>query len=232
VVVASTSRARTRIQPNIEEEESIARGFRRATSCSTQQSRFKTRLFLFPHQWSDSDTNQQPFWRDEASDRLAPGFFLVLDEHSISSRFKLRSRLFDTVNIKLKPCLWDGNAVRPSIFAETRLCRLRKRPQGKTLCALKRFGMKIAVTFFFERDTEHFSVQLATFARLLLKSKQQCPLPRLRPTESRIINYKVACEVKIHLNSKMAATFRSPGHFTLGFLADHGQPFRNPVRVE
>jgi hypothetical protein len=68
-------------------------------------------------------------------------------------------------NSKLKPCLWDGNAVRPCIFAETRLCRLRKRPQGKSFRALKRFGMKIAVTFFFELYTEHFSVQLATFAR-------------------------------------------------------------------
>src|SRR3981081_47249 len=148
----------------MEEEESIAQGFQQATSYSTQQSRFNNRLFLFPHQWSDSDANQQSFWRDEASDRLAPRFFLVLDEHSISSRFKLPSRLFDIINIKLKPCLWDGNAVRPCIFAETRLCRVRKRPQGKSLCALKSFGMKIAVTFFFERDTEHFSVQFATRA--------------------------------------------------------------------
>jgi hypothetical protein len=43
---------------------------------------------------------------------------------------QLPSRLFDIINIELKPCLWDENAVRPSFFAETRLSGLRKRPQG------------------------------------------------------------------------------------------------------
>jgi hypothetical protein len=55
---------------------------------------------------------------------LAPRFFLVLDEHSISSRFKLPGRLFDIVDIKLKPSLWGGNAVRPCILAETRLSEM------------------------------------------------------------------------------------------------------------
>src|SRR5437667_6418323 len=131
----------------------------------------------------------------------------------MSSRFKLRRCFVDAVNVKLKPRLRSRNIVRPGIFAKTRLRRLRKRPQGKSLCALQGFGMKIAVTFFFERDTEHFSVQLATFARVANDwtkpcdeenldvtcafhsissrwNQKQCPMPRLRPTESRIINHK------------------------------------------
>src|SRR5215467_3111115 len=83
-------------------------------------------------------------------------------------------RIFGSVDIKLNQGLWDGNAVGPCIFSETRLRRLRKRPQGKSLCACKRFGMKIAVTFFFEPDTEHFSVQLPTFARVANNWTKPC----------------------------------------------------------
>jgi hypothetical protein len=64
----------------------------------------------------------------------------VLDWLSISSRFKLASHRFDIVNIEFKACLWNGDAVRPCIFAETRMCNLRKRPQGKNFCALKRYA--------------------------------------------------------------------------------------------
>src|SRR5438094_2251958 len=66
-------------------------------------------LFFLSHPGSETDPDQQPFRRDETTDGLAPRLFLVPDEHSISSRFKLRRRLFDTVDIELELGLRDRN---------------------------------------------------------------------------------------------------------------------------
>ena len=73
----------------------------------------------------------------------------------------MRRCRFDAVNVKLKPRLWCRNVVRPGIFAKTGLRRLRKRPQGETLCASKSFRMKIAVSLLFEGDAEGLPVELA-----------------------------------------------------------------------
>jgi hypothetical protein len=48
-------------------------------------------------------------------------FVAVYDDGTDSHAVMLPTHLFDIVNIKLKPCLWDRNAVRPRIFSETRL---------------------------------------------------------------------------------------------------------------
>ena len=66
-----------------------------------------------------------PSGEREPTDSLAPWFLFVLDEHSISSRFKLRRCFVDAVNVKLKPCLWGRNILRPGIFAKTRLAYSR-----------------------------------------------------------------------------------------------------------
>jgi hypothetical protein len=140
---------------------------------------------------------------------LAPRFFLVLDEQSVTSRFKLPSRLFYIVNIKLKPCLWGGNAVRPSIFAETRLRRLRKRPQGKSLCALKRFGMKIAIAFFFERNTKRSSVQLATLTRVANDWTKPCDEQ----------NFDATCTCEMGFSSTAIPAFAHSDNWTSHDLA-------------
>jgi hypothetical protein len=93
-------------------------------------------LFLFSHQWSESDSGQQSFWSDETDDSLAPRFLLVLYEHSMPLRLKLLSRLFDIVNLKLKPSLWRRNFLGTGVFAKTGLRCLRKRPQSEAICAL------------------------------------------------------------------------------------------------
>jgi hypothetical protein len=65
-----------------------------------------------------SDADQKPFRRDETTDHLTPRFFFALDEHSISSRFKLRRRGFDAINVKLQPGLRNrGDRDRPDLCA-------------------------------------------------------------------------------------------------------------------
>src|SRR5262245_6495037 len=73
----------------------------------------KLPLFFISQRWSKGDPNQQSFRRQEAADGLAPRLFLVLDEHSIASRFKLCRCPFYTGDVKLKPSLWLRNLARP-----------------------------------------------------------------------------------------------------------------------
>jgi hypothetical protein len=56
-------------------------------------------LLLVSHRWSEGNSEQQAFRGDETADNLAPGFFPVLDEHSMPLRFKLNSCLFDILNV-------------------------------------------------------------------------------------------------------------------------------------
>ncbi|MGF6937071.1 hypothetical protein OKW41_006233 [Paraburkholderia sp. UCT70] len=97
----------------------------------------------------------------ETTHRLPPRLFPAPDGHSMSSRFKLRRCLFDTINIKLEPGLWSRNVVGRGVLAKTRLRRLRKWPQGKTFCALQSFRMKVATTLLLEGDAEVLAVELA-----------------------------------------------------------------------
>jgi len=81
-------------------------------------------------------------------------------------RFEFLSRLFDIVNVKLKPSLWRRKFVGPGILTKAGLGCLRKRPQSETLCAFQSLGMKITAILFFEADTEDLVVQLATCTSL------------------------------------------------------------------
>jgi hypothetical protein len=109
--------------------------------------------------------------------------------------------------------------MRPCIFAETRLRRLRKRPQRKSLCALQRFGMKIAVTSSLNGipSTSPYSLRLSPVSRtigsnpatnriltlpaLSMASPLQCSLPRFRPTQSRIIHHNCNVRDSLHLEN-------------------------------
>jgi PEP-CTERM motif-containing protein len=81
-------------------------------------------------------------------------------------RFKFLSRLFDIVNVKLKPSLWRRKFEGPGVLTKAGLCCLRKRPQSETLCAFQSLGMKITAILFFEANTEDLVVQLATCTSL------------------------------------------------------------------
>src|SRR5579872_1164603 len=116
-------------------------------------------LFPFAHRRSEGKAHQQVFRRGEAADGLPPRFLLVLDEHSISAPFELCRGSIHAFHFKLQPCLRDWDIVRPGIFTETRLRRLRKRPQSKVLCALKNACIKIAAGILFERDAKDIAVE-------------------------------------------------------------------------
>src|SRR6185437_8132893 len=101
----------------------------RQDTCSTwrRSSRNVARAFGFPaypalsffsHRGSEGDSDQQSFRSDETADSLTPRLLFVLYEHSMPLRFKFFSRLFDIVNIKLKPSLWRRNFLRPGILTE------------------------------------------------------------------------------------------------------------------
>jgi hypothetical protein len=72
----------------------------------------------FPHEWREGDPDQQSFGIEEAADCLTPGFFLVLHEHAMSSRFELRRRLLDIINVEFEPGVRDGNLIGPGILPE------------------------------------------------------------------------------------------------------------------
>ena len=121
---------------------------------------------LFAHPWREGDPDQQSFGTEESTDGLAPRFFPALDECPVSSRFQFRRRFFNTLNIELKPGLGEWYVSGPDILAKTRLRRLRKRPQGKTLCPFQRLSMKITAGFLFERNPENPGVELTTCRRV------------------------------------------------------------------
>ena len=122
-------------------------------------------LRFFSHRRSEGDADQQSFGRKETSDSLAPGLLLVLEKNSISLRFKSCRCILHAVNVELQPCLWDRDVFGPRVFAETRMRRLGKGPQGEGFRALKSFGMEIPATFL-ERNAEGFAVEFAAFGRL------------------------------------------------------------------
>src|SRR5215472_4273352 len=105
--------------------------------------RFGRTLFFLSHRWSEGKTNQQPLRRQETTNGLPPGLFLVLDQHSIAARFKLRSCAFHTVDVKLKPSLWHRDLVWPGISSKTGLRHLPKRPKSKSLRTSHGLSMKI-----------------------------------------------------------------------------------------
>src|SRR5262245_28969023 len=124
------------------------------------------RLYIFlSHRWSEGKTNQQPFRRQEPTNGLPPRLFLVLDEHSIAARFKLRSCTFHTVDVKLKKSLWHRDLVWPGISSKTGLRHLRKRPQGESLRAFHGLRMKIPPALLFEINPQALSVEPATLRR-------------------------------------------------------------------
>ena len=90
-------------------------------------------------------------------------------------RFKLLSRLFDILNVKLKPSLWRRNFAGPAVLTKTGLCCLRKRLQSETVFAFQSLGMKItAALFFFEANTENLVVQLAARSCLTNDRTKAC----------------------------------------------------------
>src|SRR6185437_6442122 len=81
-------------------------------------------------------------------------------------RFQFCGRLFDILDVKLKPGLRRGKFSGPGILTKTGLRCLCKRPQSESLGAFQRLSMKIAAIFFFEADAQDLVVQFATCIRL------------------------------------------------------------------
>jgi hypothetical protein len=119
-------------------------------------------LLLVSHRWSEGNSEQQSFRRDETAHGLAPGFFPVLDEHSMPLRFKLNRCFFDIVNVELEPSLRRRNIFGPGILTKAGMRCLRKRPQSETVCAYQSLRMEITARLLFEADTEHLAVEFAT----------------------------------------------------------------------
>ena len=54
----------------------------------------------------------------------------------------------------------------PFVHAKTRLCSLRKRPQGKMLDPFEIFGVVVPIGFFCKREAKAVSIESRAFLRL------------------------------------------------------------------
>src|SRR5215469_8497592 len=137
----------------------------RSRCCRTTWSRsaFTERgaLLLLAHRGRERYANQQAFRRQEAADRLTSRLLPVPDEHPMAPTLEGFSGLLDALNVELKPCLRNRYIAGTDILAETGLCRLRQRPQGKSLGARKRLGVQITARLFLESEAEIAGIKLA-----------------------------------------------------------------------
>ncbi len=91
----------------------------------------------FPHEWCERDPDQKSFGIEEAADCLTPGFFLVLYEYAMSSRFELRRGLLDIINVEFEPGVRDGNVAGPGSMTAP----LAAVARARSFCAFQGFSI-------------------------------------------------------------------------------------------
>jgi hypothetical protein len=86
---------------------------------------------------------------------VGPRFSLVLDDHSIAQKLKLRRRFFYAVNVEFKPSLWLRKLRQARNFLQNRpVLPFQNGRSTKTLALFRASVWKVTIIPLFEFNAE------------------------------------------------------------------------------
>src|SRR5690242_2387122 len=120
----------------------------------------------FTHPGRIGQANQNAFRAEQTGHGLTPWLFLCCYQKRVPLCFQLLRGLGNIFDIKFEPGGGSWQMRWPFVHAKTRLCSLRKRPEGKSLDPFELFSVEVATRFFFEREAKALSIESYAFLRI------------------------------------------------------------------